>query len=423
MNQYKMTSSTRNVLFGSIGLGLVCMAMTWFGDDGNHTRFWSNFLHNSLFFTMIAAMGLFFNAAGITAYAGWYTTFKRLWESYSMFIGVGLIFMIILGIGNYFGWHHLYHWTDKAGVETDTVLKGKSSFLNSNWYLFGTIIFGGLWAFLAYRIRQLSIIEDDHGDSSFKQHKSMRVYAAATLPIIGFTSAALLWLWLMSVDAHWYSTLFAWYSTVSAFVAMLAITILMIIFLKANGYYNVVNANHLHDLGKYLFAFSIFWTYLWFSQFMLIWYANIGEETIYFKERYNNYPGLFFINIGLNFLVPFFALMRNDLKRKIGSLAIVSILMLFGHWLDYFLMIKPGVLITAQHAAAHGHEAMEGAGHAVEQTSNFVSGFTMPGLLEIGTFIGFLGLFVYFSLVVLSKAGLVPKHDPYIEESMHHHVI
>nr|HRO72792.1 hypothetical protein [Saprospiraceae bacterium] len=301
--------------------------------------------------------------------------------------------------------------------------KGKSSFLNNNWYLFGTIIFGGLWAFLAYRMRQLSLTEDNHGDSSFKYHKAQRVYAAATLPVIGFTSAAMLWLWLMSIDAHWYSTLFAWYSTVSAFVAMIAITILMIIFLKFNGYLSVVNSNHLHDLGKYLFAFSIFWTYLWFSQFMLIWYANIGEETIYFKERYNNYPALFFINIGLNFLVPFFALMRNDVKRKIGSLVFVSVLMLFGHWLDYFLMIKPGVLITAQHAA-HGHEAAtEGAAHGVEHASNFVAGFTMPGLLELGTFIGFLGLFAYFSLWILSKAPLVPKQDPYLEESIHHHVI
>ncbi len=420
-----MTASTRNVLFGAIGLGLVCMILTWFGDDSYHTRFWSNFLHNSLFFTMIATMGLFFNAAGITAYAGWYATFKRLWESYSMFIGIGIFLMIILGLGNYFGWHHLYHWADKAGVESDTVLKGKSSFLNSNWYFFGTLIFGGIWAYLAYRMRALSIDEDNHGDASFKQHKSMRVYAAIVLPVIGFSSAAMMWLWLMSVDAHWYSTLFAWYATVSAFVAMIAITILMIIFLKSNGYLNEVNANHLHDLGKFLFAFSVFWTYLWFSQFMLIWYANIGEETIYFKERYNNYPGLFFFNIALNFLVPFFALMRNDLKRKVGSLTIVSVLMLIGHWVDYFLMIKPGTLLTAQHAA-HGHEAMDSvdhAAHGAEHASNFVAGFTMPGLLEIGTFIGFLGLFVYFSLMVLSKARLVPKNDPYIEESMHHHVI
>ena len=231
----------------------------------------------------------------------------------------------------------------------------------------------------------------------------------------------------MSIDAHWYSTLFAWYSTASAFVSMIALTILLIIFLKSNGYYKEVNENHLHDLGKFLFAISVFWTYLWFSQFMLIWYANIGEETIYFKERYNNYPALFFGNLIINFLVPFFVLMRNDTKRKYGSLSFVAIVVLLGHWIDYFLMIKPGALINASHsqghAEDHGGDAAHAVGHGAEHVSNFVAGFSMPGLLEIGTFIGFLGLFMYVSLIVLSKSALVPKNDPYLEESMHHHVI
>ena len=327
-------------------------------------------------------------------------------------------------------WHHLYHWSNAADVETDSVLKGKSSFLNNNWYMFGTLIFGGVWAFFAHKLRSLSLDEDNDGDKNFGKHKTMRKYAAVLLPIIGFTSAALIWLWVMSVDAHWYSTLFAWYATASAFVAMIAFTILLIIFLKSNGYFSLVNENHIHDLGKYLFAISIFWTYLWFSQFMLIWYANIGEETIYFRERYDNYPALFFGNLIINFLVPFFILMRNDTKRKFGSASFVAIIMVLGHWLDYFLMIKPGALITRNHALGHGHEADAGAtghgeagGHAVEHVSNFVAGFTMPGLLEIGTFIGFLGLFLYVALTILSKSSLVPKNDPYLDESVHHHVI
>jgi len=184
----------------------------------------------------------------------------------------------------------------------------------------------------------------------------------------------------------------------------------------------------LHDLGKYLFAISIFWTYLWFSQFMLIWYANIGEETIYFKERYNNYSALFFLNLGINFLVPFLVLMRNDTKRKFGSLIFVSIVVLLSHWLDYFLMIKPGALINFNHSQGHGEGQIESGihgtmGHGTEHVSNFVSGFTIPGLLEIGTFIGFLGLFMYVALQVMTKSALVPKNDPYLDESMHHHVI
>jgi hypothetical protein len=256
----------------------------------------------------------------------------------------------------------------------------------------------------------------------------MRVYAAVLLPIFGFSSAAMIWQWVMSVDAHWYSTLFAWYSTASAFVSMIAITILTLIYLKSNGYYENVTQHHIHDLGKFLFAISVFWTYLWFSQFMLIWYANIGEETIYFKERYNNYPILFFANLGINFLVPFLILMRNDTKRKVGSVSFVAIIVLLGHWVDYFLMIKPGALITASHAAAgadHGAAAhgAEAGHHAAEHASTFVEGFTIPGLLELGTFVGFFGLFMFVSLTVLAKAALTPKNDPYLEESVHHHVV
>ncbi|KXK40705.1 MAG: hypothetical protein J5I52_09405 [Saprospiraceae bacterium] len=416
MNQYSMTSSQRNFLFGAMGIGVICMILTWMIDDELHTRFWSNLLLNSTFFTLISVMALFFMAASITAYAGWYVTFKRIIEAFSLFMVVGLVLLIIIGLGNYFHWHHLYHWTDTADVATDQVLLGKSSFLNANWYMFGTIIFGGAWAYLAYKIRDLSVSEDDDGadvDRTFKYHNKIRVYAAILLPLIGFASAAMIWQWIMSVDAHWYSTMFAWYTSASAFVAMLALAILLVIFLKSRGYFELVNENHIHDLGKYLFAFSIFWTYLWFSQFMLIWYANIGEETIYFKERYNNYATLFFANIAINFLVPFIILMRNDTKRKVGTMTFVAIVVLLGHWLDFFLMIKPGTLITANHAMGVETEAVQG----------FVSGFTVPSLLDLGTFIGFLGLFVYVSLWIMSKAALTPKNDPYLEESVHHHVV
>lgn len=431
MNQFIFTSKQRNTLFIAMGIGLISMILTWLGDDANHTRFWSNFLHNSVFFLGISVMAAFFIAVCVTAYAGWHTTFKRVWEAYSTYMYVGIVFMLIIALGVFMHWHHLYHWADETlldpnNPEYDEILGGKSSFLNKNWYLFGTLIVVGSWIFFARKFRTISLAEDQHGDSSFSHHKNLRIYAAIFLPIVGFSSAAMIWQWVMSLDAHWYSTLFAWYTATSWFVSMISLTILLLIWMKSNGYYKEVNENHIHDLGKFLFAFSVFWTYLWFSQFMLIWYANIGEETIYFKERYNNYPVLFFGNLAVNFLVPFLILMRNDTKRKFGSVGLVSIIVLLGHWVDFFLMIKPAALITASHAG-HGHEDAGHAvdahgGHAVEHVSNFVDGFTFPGLLELGTFIGFLGLFFFVSLYSLSKAALVPKNDPYLEESLHHHV-
>ncbi len=426
MNQFVFEKGQKQFFLALIALGVICMGLTYFvADDELHTRFWTNFLHNSVFFTGISFISLFMISASITAWAGWYVVMKRVWEAYSLFLIVGIILMAIVVAGLWGSFHHLYHWADAEAVAQDKILQGKAGFLNKYWYTIGTFVILGVWYFLFARpLRKLSIEEDTEGTKDFKHHTRMRIFAAAFLPVGGFTSAALIWQWVMSVDAHWYSTLFAWYSTASWFVAAMALTILTLQYLKGKGYFENVSNHHFHDLGKYLFAFSIFWTYLWFSQYMLIWYANNGEETVYFYERHANYPVLFYANLLLNFIVPFFVLMRNDTKRKIGTMALASIVVFFGHWLDYFLMIKPGALHTAHETLAHhGHGGDHGGGHAVEaaaHSAEFMVGFTIPGLLEIGTMLGFLGLFLYFVFNQLAKAPLLPPRDPYIQESLHH---
>ena len=405
------------------------MAITYIGsEDAYHSRFWSNLLHNSVFFTGMAIMASFFIAASILAYAGWYTAFKRLFEAITAFLPYGLGLVLIVAIGNFLHLHHLYHWTDAEAVKADPILLGKSGFLNSKFYLIATVLFGGAYVFLIGKIKSLSAAEDKAGaDSSFALHKQQRFWAAILLPVIGFTSVILIWQWIMSVDAHWYSTMFAWYTLASWFVAMMCFATLSLLYLRGNGYYQNLNQHHIHDMGKFVFAFSVFWTYLWFSQFMLIWYANVGEETIYFKERYDNYPVLFFANLAVNFVLPFIVLLRNDTKRKIGTLSFVAIVVFIFHWVDFFLMIKPGVLHTVHEAAGHAaHAAEDHAGHehthAAEHVSNFVSGFSMPGLLELGTMLGFLGFFCLIVFNALGKQALTPKNDPYLEESLHHHV-
>ncbi len=413
MHQYTISNRLRITTLVMIAVGVICLGLTWMGDDEHHTRFWSNVLHNASYFTGISVMAGFFTAVCITAWAGWYTLFKRVWESIATFLLQGLILMAIVGLGVYMGFNHLYHWADPAVLDPasehyDTLLAGKSGFLNKNVYLFGTLIIVGVWWFFANRLRTLSIDEDNHGgDEGFSHHRKMRFWAAIFLPIVGFTSAAMVWLWIMSVDAHWYSTLFAWYSGASWFVAMICVTILIIYYLKGKGYLEQVSNEHLHDLGKFLFAFSIFWAYLWFSQYMLIWYGNIGEETEYFRTRFDHYPVMFYVNLFINFILPFFVLMRNDTKRKFGSLGFIAMIVFVGHWLDFFLMIKPGV----RHTALHGAHDL-----------GFQMGYTIPGFLEIGTMVGFLGLFLFTIFTALGRAALVPKNDPYLQESIHHHV-
>ena len=424
MNQFTLASKHKTILIGFMALGVLCLGITFFTDDALHTRFWTNYLHNTVFFTGIAFTSLFILAAFTTAYAGWHTVMKRVWEAYALFLIPGLILLVVVIAGIWGGFHHLYHWADPAEVAKDEIMQGKSSFLNGWWYTLGTFIIVGTWIYFAIKLRRLSVAEDAFDAPDFNHYKKTKIYAAIFLPIAAFSSAALIWQWIMSVDAHWYSTLFAWYCTVSWFVAGLSLTILTLIFLKSLGYFEKVTLNHLHDIGKYMFAFSIFWTYLWFSQYMLIWYANIGEETIYFRERMDNYPVLFFGNLIINFALPFLILMRNSTKRKYGTLVFTSILVFFGHWWDFFLMIKPGARHTAMEAlAAHGGDhAAEAAGHAAEHALGFAMGFTIPGLLELGTMLGFLAFFFYFVFSRMEKASLDPKNDPYYQESVHHHV-
>ena len=471
MVDFTITGKERMTLFAFMALGVVCLIATFFWGDpseisGHHTRFWANVLHNSVFFTGISFTALFVTCAFTTAYAGWFTILKRVWEAFYLFIGVGLILMSIFGVATYLGLHDLYHWnmegiTDPNSPVYDELLAGKQGFLNKNVFLFGTVVVLAVWYFFATKLRSISIAEDKNGSKGdFSFHYNIRWWAALFLPIAAFTSAAMIWQWVMSIDSHWYSTMFAWYATASWLVSCLALTILLLIYMKSRGFMQSITGEHLHDLGKYLFAFSIFWTYLWFSQYMLIWYANIGEETIYFRTRVDEFPVLFYVNLVINFLVPFFVLMRNSTKRKYGTLIFVCVIVLFGHWWDFFQMIRPGVLHTAHeihsmhegghgahdtkdvsghghddHAGGHGHDAYsdDHSGHGNEAHgghdgdhghgghSHFVSGFTLPGFLDVGTMLGFLAFFIYFVMGRMASTSLEPANDPFLEESMHHH--
>lgn len=461
MNQFTFEAKHKTVLGGFMALGALCLVLTAMGDDGYLTRTWSNFLHNTVFFLGIGFVCLFVLAAFTTAYAGWHIQVKRIWESFSLTMIPFYLLMLIMVAGVVLGWNHIYHWADADSVAADSILQHKSAFLNNTWYGLGTIIVVGAWIFFALRLRSLSQDEDSNGTTDYAQYKKIKVWSAIFLPIAGFTSAAMIWQWVMSIDAHWYSTLYAWYCTASWFVSAMALTIMLLIWLKSKGYLEQVTAEHFHDLGKYLFAFSVFWTYLWFSQYMLIWYSNNGEETTYFYTRMNEYPVLFYGNLFLNFILPFFVLMRNDTKRKFGTLFFISVMVFIGHWYDYFQMIKPGVIHTtheihemhqghaddhsdaahlsdAGHGDDHGHDtahadehhgdehhadAGHGEGHGDgHHGSSFQMGMSFPGLLELGTMLGFLALFLFVALSQLSRAKLVPENHPFIHESEHHHV-
>lgn len=367
-------------------------------------RFKIDFWINNVYFTGLAIIGLFFFAIQYAAQAGWSAYVIRVPLAMAHWIAPAGILMIAAYF--LFG-HDIFHWThsdlyEVGGAHYDSIIAGKQAFFF--WPLEGgsfpiffilrMVIFFGVWYLLFKKLKGLSLAEDELGGDSY--WFKMRRVSAVFLVIFAVSSSVAAWDWIMSIDTHWFSTMFGWYVFASWWVSGLALITLIIVLLKEAGYMQQVTSNHLHDLGKFIFAFSIFWTYIWFSQFLLIYYANIPEESVYFVERFlsDHYSPFFFANIVVNFFLPFLVLMTRDAKRLNVFLKIVCVIVLLGHWLDFYLMITPGTL------------GAEGA----------------FGLTEIGMYLMFGSAFLFVVLGALSKFNLVPKNHPMLAEAKHHHI-
>ena len=417
--RYDFTSESRKrvVTWLVIGLVMFAVGLIWLmmdsgsGHDAHgaaahgapahgaaHTPGWQARLyavlwHNALFFTGISLIGIFFVAIQYVAWAGWSVSVKRIPEAFGSFLPFTFVVMLVTFL---LGGHEIFHWTHTDVVEHDEILKGKSGFLNTPFFLVRMVLFFGLWYGIWRVIRGYSLKEDAEGGLTF-YNKSINI-SAVFLIVFGVSTSMVAWDWTMSINPHWYSTLFGWYHFASWWVSGLSTVALTVLLLKDKGHLPFVNQNHLHDLGKFMFAFSVFWTYLWTAQFLLIYYANIPEEIIYFKERMHMFDGhyrlLFFFNVIINFLFPFLFLMTRDAKRHNIFLKIAAIGLLMGHWLDFYLMIMPGV---------------------TKGTSGF-------GFLEFGTLITFASAFIYVISNQISKAGLLAKNHPMLQESLHHDI-
>jgi hypothetical protein len=347
---------------------------------------------------------MFFITATTLSWGGWQITFRRVTEAVSACVPVmGVISFVILMILIWGPNHVLYDWADPKIAAHDAAIKAKSGFLNRNFFTVVTIITIGGWWLLGRKIRQMSRALDDHKPTIEEGKKYIwdnTVWSAVYIVLFALTiMSSIPWLWLMSLNSHWYSTMYAWYNFASTFVSGLALITIFVVFVKNLGYLELTNKEHLHDLGKFQFAFSIFWTYLWFDQFMLIWYANIPEETKYFIQRIGDgshdgpYRGIFWLNLIINFLAPFLILMRRSSKRNYGTLTMMSVLLLFGHWMDYYQMVMPA---------------------ASPDRMPFI-------LLDLGVGIGFVGLIMFVTAKSLAKYPLLAKNHPFLKESIIHH--
>ena len=389
-----------NILLGVGGLAFV-LGVVFLGmskDELAQTRFWSVLLQNSTFFLLVVNASMFFICVTTLAMGGWQMAFRRVPEAISSVVPVFSILALLVFVGLIFGHKHsIYHWLDKDHVAHDPILKGKSAFLNPTFFMVWTIITLLLWSFVGAKMRKLSSEADEQMDqeASKKFIWNNTVWAATFIVFFALTVASTIpWLWLMSIDAHWYSTMYSWYTFASTFVAGMALVAIFVVYLKNQDYLEYVSEEHLHDLGKFMFAFSVFWTYLWYSQFMLIWYANIPEETVYFKPRMQGpYRGIFFLNLIINFVLPFLLLMRRGSKRNFTTMTFVAVLIILGHWIDFYQMVMPGTL--------HEHYSL--------------------GWFEFGILIFYAGLIMYFVGRGLTKKPLLAVHHPFVKESLIHH--
>ena len=394
---YKISRSTHLLSLVLIAIGLISTVYAFINDS--HAA-WTSLIFNNYFFLGISIFAVFFVALQHVAEAGWSTVIKRVPEAIMTFLPYTCAVMIFIVIAAMLHWNHIYHWME-VGIMTegapnyDKIIAGKEAYLNPIFFLVRSIIYVVVWIYCAKRLRDISLQGDLEGGIGKNSYNKGITVSAWFIVFFAVSSSMASWDWIMSIDTHWFSTLFGWY-IFSEWSAIGFTTILLFcLFLKKQGYLQDLNDSIIHDLGKWVFAFSVVWTYMWFSQFMLIWYANIPEEVTYFMERIelSNYRFLFWFSAAINFVVPTIVLMSRDAKRNTNFLIVASVVILIGHWINSYLLFAPGTLHD------HGH----------------------LGLTDLGMGLGFLGLFFYVVFRSLTTRPLSVKHHPFLEESKHLH--
>lgn len=379
---FQFNKKTKIVLGILILIGIIALVYGIF--NYSHEKVWSALVLNSVNFLTIGLGATFFIAIHIITQAGWHVSIQRIPEAISMYLPIGAIFMLLM----LFGINHVYHWIHE--VHHDPIIAGKEAYLNIPFFVTRLVIYLSVWSILAYTLRKFSKKGDT--EDGLKFYNKSRTYAALFLVFFAITIVAFAWDWLMSIEAHWFSTLFGWYVLAGVIVKSFAVIIIVLAILRYLGYMDFITTDNIHDLARYLFSFGIFWMYLWFSQFMLIWYANIPEETTYFIHRIEDYKLLFFLNLAFNFLIPFLVLVIRKFRRVLWIVAAMAIVVFAGQWLDQYLMIFPGSMKEVSHI----------------------------GLFDIGLTLGYFGIFLWVVMQSLTKASLLPKNHPYLNESFNY---
>jgi len=363
-----------------------------FGIISDPKRTWANYLIVNYYFLSLAMGGTFFLVIQSISQSGWSAALKRIPEAMMAYIPFAAVFFLLL----YFGINDLYHWSHKEAVLHDPLLQHKSPFLNTPFFFARMIIYFALWIILTRILRKMSIKEDQSDPVNQERilllFTKSELYSKIFIFVFAITFSLSAFDWIMSIDVHWFSTIFALKNLVASFLHGVSILTLIIFILYKRGYFPFLNEYHLHDLARYIFMLSIVWGYFWFAQFMIIWYGNIPEETVYYFVRWREgWKFLFFLEIILNWAIPFLILLPVKTSRNMTVITAVIIFLVIGQYLDLIVQIIPGT-----------------------------TGLLKFGLIEGGLFLGYAGLFSLVVAISLGKAKILPSNHPYLDESIHH---
>ena len=408
--EFKFEGKVKTLSLVLMAIGVIALAGGFLTDTSDHhQRWWANLLVNGFFYFAIALGALFFYALQYAAEVGWSAYIKRMFEAMFAYIPIGGAVILIVLLAGQFHMHHLYHWMDgslyheflmpdgsfsdtmEAGASMnpnyDEIIANKSAYLGGWFYWLRTIIYLATFIIFARLFRKWSLQEDVEGGTVI--HYKMYRRSALFLVFFAVFSSTLSWDWIMSIDTHWFSTLFGWYVFSGMWVSCMIFTLVILLWLRSKGHFAEMNQSHVHDLAKWMFAISMLWSYLWFSQFMLIWYSDIPEEVTYFVSRFTDYKVPYLVMFFINFAVPFYVMIARDAKRNVNFILPVAVLIFVGHFVDVYLLVIPGTMFN--------HNVF--------------------GWMEIGMFLGFFGLFLFVTLTRLSKAPLIPVNHPFLQES------
>ncbi len=372
------------VIGGAVAvLGVVGCAIFGFG---NPKQFFFSWLVAFLFFLSLALGALFFVLIQYAAQGGWGIVVRRIGETvFAVLPLMALLFVPIL-----FGLHELYEWSHAEALEHDALLRWKSPYLNVPFFLIRAAIFFGAWSLIAWWYYRGSSGQDATGDPSVTAR--LRKFAGPAIIVLALTQTFASIDWIMSLTPHWYSTMFGVYFFSGSFVGYIALLSVVTTAMRRAGLLDtVISAEHFHDIGKLLFAFTSFWAYIAFSQFFLIWYANLPEETSWFKARLEgSWQTVSILLMVGHFAIPFFYLMGRDVKRRTATLAIGGVWLLVMHFVDIYWQVMPtlhpdGVRVSA---------------------------------LDVATFLAVGGCFTAASGWLLRRKALVPLGDPRLAESL-----